>query len=408
MESLELPETMHADTEIQLRDSIRCPSCNSGKTRLIYRQNGFPVHSTLNMLTRGKAVKYPRGDIALFFCNKCGFIFNGKFDAGLLEYCSECEETQGFSPTFNTFAGKLAEQLVGRYGLENKNIIEIGCGKGEFLAMLCELGGNRGMGFDPAFVEGRIQSKSAERILFIKDYYSEKYRDYHADFICCRMTLEHIAKVGEFVWTIRKSIENRFDTILFLQVPDVTRILRECSFEDIYYEHCSYFSPGSLAGLLRRNGFDILDLYTGYQGQYLMVEARPTHGRLQDPWPMEDDLDALKEYASTFEGRLESKLRSWKNCLEGKNGSRTVLWGAGSKAVAFMTSLRVADKIEYVVDINPYRQGTFLPGSGREIVSPAFLREYDPQRVIVMNPVYMDEIRQELDRLSLTPELLSL
>ena len=58
-----------------------------------------------------------------------------------------------------------------------------------------------------------------------------------------------------------------------------------------------------------------------------------------------------------------------------------------------------------VVDINPHKHGKFLAGSGREIVSPEFLREYQPDTVIAMNPIYLEEIQRDLDRLGVKAEL---
>jgi hypothetical protein len=86
------------------------------------------------------------------------------------------------------------------------------------------------------------------------------------------MTLEHIAPTGDFVGTLRRAIGDRTGTLVFFQVPDTTRILADCAFEDIYYEHCSYFSPGSLARLFRHAGFEVLALSTEYQDQYLTID----------------------------------------------------------------------------------------------------------------------------------------
>ena len=44
----------------------------------------------------------------------------------------------------------------------------------------------------------------------------------------------------------------------------------------------------------------------------------------------------------------------------------------------------VKDELEFVVDINPHKHGQFLAGSGHEIVSPEFLREYKPDSVIAI------------------------
>jgi hypothetical protein len=58
----------------------------------------------------------------------------------------------------------------------------------------------------------------------------------------------------------------------------------------------------------------------------------------------------------------------------------------------------VQNEIEYVVDINPHRHGRFIPGTGQQIVAPSFLKDYQPDQVIAMNPVYLREIEEELAR----------
>ncbi|GAF94206.1 unnamed protein product, partial [marine sediment metagenome] len=80
----------------------------------------------------------------------------------------------------------MASRLIKRYNLYEKDIIEIGCGKGDFLLLLCELGNNRGFGFDPSYENERSNSEVAGQITFIRDFYSERYASYQADLIYCR------------------------------------------------------------------------------------------------------------------------------------------------------------------------------------------------------------------------------
>jgi hypothetical protein len=75
--------------------------------------------------------------------------------------------------------------------------------------------------------------------------------------------------------------------------------------------------------------------------------------------------------------------------------------------VAFLTTLGIRDEVQHVVDINPFRQGMYMPGTGQRIVAPESLREHRPDVVIVMNPIYEAEIRQDLDRMGLAPDLLA-
>ena len=152
-----------------------CPCCYSEGMTVFHRLENVPVNSVLNLKTRDQAVNFPRGDITLGFCESCGFISNVAFDSGLLEYSAEYESTQSFSPTYTTFARRQAKQLIERHNLHNKDLLEIGCGNGEFLTLLCDLGNNRGLGFDPAYKEGRVEERRGIHVKFIKDFYSEKY-----------------------------------------------------------------------------------------------------------------------------------------------------------------------------------------------------------------------------------------
>jgi len=387
-----------------------CPSCGEKNMERFYSVSAVPTNSCILLQTPEEAKAYPRGDIDLLFCNHCGFIFNEAFNASLTEYSGRYEETQGFSGTFNKFHRELAQRLIDQYDLHGKDVLEIGCGKGEFITLLSELGNNRGVGVDPGYRDDRDLGEAASNVTFVKDFYSEKYADYHADFVCCKMTLEHIKDTGKFLATVRRAIADQEETIVFFQIPDMTRILTQCAFEDIYYEHCSYFSAGSLARLFRASGFDVLDVSTEYENQYLTIEAKPSvRSRKKTTLPQEDDMAFLREQVASFPHRCKRKLDEWRHRLAkfAEKGEKVVLWGSGSKGVSFLTTLDASTAINYVVDINPYRQGYFMSGTGQEIVAPEFLKEYKPDVVIVMNPIYRNEIRRELMDMQLTPELLS-
>ncbi|MDL5502559.1 MAG: class I SAM-dependent methyltransferase, partial [Candidatus Methanoperedens sp.] len=120
------------------------------------------------------------------------------------------------------------------------------------------------------------------------------------DFLCCRMTLEHIYETADFIRTVKQSIEDKPDSIVFFQVPDVRRILKDMAFWDIYYEHCSYFSPGSLARLFRNNGFEVIDLWVDYDDQYIMLGARLGNGGTLNLFPAEEDMVQLKSQVDFF------------------------------------------------------------------------------------------------------------
>lgn len=386
----------------------RCPACGTNQTNIIYALEMLPVHSVRLLHSREEALQFPGGSMELAHCPACGFIFNSAYQPELQDYSAEYESTQAYSPTFNAFAQKLAENLIQRYDLHNKEIIEIGCGQGEFLSLLSELGKNHGIGFDPAFDQQRAAVSKNANVEIIPDYYSEKYTHIAADFVCCKMTLEHIRDVADFIGTVRRSIGNRPGTTVFFQVPDVARVLNEVAFWDIYYEHCSYFSLGSIARLFRSQSFEVENLWRGYGDQYLMIEARPADGPTTARLPEENDLEAIQKNVAAFQKRIPEVLNFWQKTVQDavSQGQKVVLWGSGSKGVAFLTTLGLCDSIEYTVDINPNKHGTYMAGTGQKVVAPEFMATYRPDLVILMNPLYEQEVREELSGFGITPKIL--
>ena len=383
-----------------------CYACGAPNPRALYTVDAVPVHSVLLMPSRDEALQYPRGRIELGFCPACGFIQNNAFDPSVHEYSTRYEETQGFSPTFTRFAEELARGLVERYGIRGKTVLEIGCGKGEFLSLLVELGDNRGIGIDPSLVPERLPASARNRILAVQDFYENHVNlTREADVVVCRHTLEHIQPVQDFIRLVREGIGNRRDVLVCFEVPDVARVLEENAFWDVYYEHCSYFSLGSLGRLFREAGFELLELYRDYGDQYLILVGRV--GTNGERFSGEESPKRLERMVALFEPRVQAALAAWRERLAAWRaaGRRVVLWGGGSKGVAFLTTLGLGEEVGYVVDINPYKQGMYMPGSGHEVVAPAFLEAYRPDVVIVMNPIYTEEIRAELARLGLEPEL---
>jgi SAM-dependent methyltransferase len=382
-----------------------CPNCeSSGRCRPFYEVRRVPTNSCLLIETRVRALDFPTGDIVLAVCSECGFIFNAAWASELTIYSDQYEETQGFSPTFNAFNRSIAEELVSSYDIRGKTVLEIGCGKGEFLSLICEAGDNRGIGYDPSFVPARRPSK--QDIRFVREFFTEKTCEIAPDLLCCKMTLEHIGPTYRFLRSVR-CVANHLDSLVYFQVPDVGRILKEGAFWDVYYEHCSYFSAASLEHLFIRTGFAVQNIWTGYGDQYLMILARPAEHGSNVTRGGEDGVAAIMEMCGSFAAAAARSRAAWVNRLRNwaAAGQRTVLWGSGSKAVAFLTTLGVHDEIEHVVDINPYRASKFLPVTGQRIVGPAFLREYRPDNVVIMNPIYLREVEQELARQRCEPRV---
>jgi SAM-dependent methyltransferase len=386
----------------------RCPSCESRALQLFYSVDNIPVNSCLVVDSREAGRAFPRGDLRIAVCEACGYITNTAFDLKRLRYDPTYEETQTFSSTFSAFEDDLIESLLTNHDLFGKTVVEIGCGKGTFLARMAELGGIHGIGIDPTSVHERLTGVAAENVTFLNEFYAEKHSSIPADFIACRHALEHIPDVAGFLRTVRNAVGNR-PTPIFFELPETLRVLRDTAYWDIYFEHCGYFTPGSLARAFEQQRFDVTDVRVGYDDQYLMLEAKTA----AYPGPrysvkLDQPADVVRE-CETFEQNVGEMLNAWHDYFEraGRLGKRTAIWGSGSKCVAFMTTLQIDEEIAAVTDINPYRHGKFLIGSGKQIVSPEQLRSERIDEVIVMNSIYRDEVAAKLESLGISTSVIT-
>lgn len=379
-----------------------CPSCGAGETELFYRVENVPTNSCILFETGEEALGCHRGEVALHFCGACGFIFNAAFDPTLTEYSGRYEETQGFSPTFSRFHRNLAAELIERHGLRGRDVMEIGCGKGEFLVLLSQLGENRGLGVDPGAIPERLHGVAgAERVKLVPEFFEPRHCEAEPDFLCCKMTLEHIPDTASFVSTIRAGLTEANGTVVFFQVPETYRILQQCAFEDIYHEHCSYFTEASLRRLFERCGFQVIRTAIEYDDQYLTIEAVPSS--LQTGQAGETPLAETAELVRTFPERVARHKEHWRAAVrQAAATGPVVLWGSGSKAVSFLTSLGIAAEVNCVTDINPNRHNHFMPGTGHRIVPPDHLVGLKPGMIIVMNRIYRDEIEEYVRKMEMS------
>lgn len=386
-----------------------CPVCESTDWKDFFKMSEIPIYCNIFQTDREAARNCSRGDIQLAFCSNCGFIGNSTFDVTQLEYTQQYENALDFSPRFQKYAQSLAARLVTQHNLYDKDIVEIGCGKGEFLISLCDLGNNRGVGFDPTYVALPEHDRMKGQVKFIQDLYSTKYADYPADFICCRHTLEHIQTPIELLESVRLAIGDKSETPIFFEVPNGLDTFENLSVWDIIYEHCCYFTPVSLAYAFAACGFTVNAIFEDFQHQFLCIEATPGEPVRAITSKQAQQVSELSHNISTFMTRFQRKVQMWQEqlqeiCAEKK---KIVVWGAGSKGVMFLNLLQMQEDIEYIVDINPRKHGMFVAGTGQKIVPPKFLQEYQPDVVIVMNSVYEDEIKSTCRELGLNSSFLT-
>jgi len=361
----------------------------------VLRIERLPVYCNVLWPDEQQARAAARGHLSLRYCGTCAHLFNAAFDPRLAEYTSAYDNSLHYSPWFNRYAEELATDLIQRHELRGKRIVEIGCGKGDFLRMVCARGDNWGFGFDRSFEPKRAEDVTPERVVFFQEFYNEGYAQRcRPDFLCCRHVLEHIQRPLDFLGAVRRTLDGRREVVFYCEVPNALFTLRDMGIWDLIYEHCDYFTLHGLITLFTRAGFDVIAGDESFGGQFIWVEARAGTGCADLSLTVGQTPAFLRRYAETFADQYRARVESWRTRLArmAQEGRRAVVWGGGSKGVTFLNVLQDYHDIRYVVDLNPHKQGRYIAGTAQQVVSPEFLRTYAATDVIVMNPAYLEEI----------------
>lgn len=402
-----------------------CPACGEGGLAPFLEIPRLPVYCNVLWRTRAEALDAPSGAMTLAACSACGHLYNTAFDPDLVDYTPDYENSLHVSPRFQSYAEELAEKLIADHDLHGADVVEIGCGKGEFLELLCRRGDNRGRGFDASY-DGRVDKLDGVELEIVRDYYSERHADHPADLICSRHVLEHIPEPLGFMRGVAAAARRAGTRCVFFEVPDGMWTLRDLGIWDLIYEHCSYFTAPSLARVFERAGLSAKRVYTSFGGQFLCIEAGTGAGLSSVAGRDSGAVAGLDSDAGADAGRdsgavavagpdreaaraevaslvagfrehYDAKVRDWNERLAeaAAAGRKLAVWGAGSKGVTFLNVMSDTRAVHAVIDINARKQGRFTPGTGHEVCAPEALAAMGIDTVLVMNPLYADEIAQQ-------------
>jgi hypothetical protein len=188
------------------------------------------------------------------------------------------------------------------------------------------------------------------------------------DVLLVRHVLEHAHDTrAALEWASKLVRPNGY---VALEVPDATRALERFDYTTVWEEHVLYFTPATLRGCLERNGFEIVALeshpYTLENSLVAIVQSGQA-ARTSPASSMEMIRGArfVREFPR-IRGRMYEQLR---------DQGRIAMLGAGHMTSGFVNLYGLADRIEFVVDDSPNKQGLFMPGSSLPILPSSELVE---------------------------------
>ena len=178
---------------------MKCPICQSVRIKNLLSIKEVPVICNLQYSSANDARRAPKWDIRLGSCQECSHIYNTDFDPNLVRYNQDYLNHLHHSPHFQKYSEGLANHLIERYELMNRDIIEIGCGDGYFTFMAKnKFKECYGVDISSLRLEQAIKhlkkKPDTKNIHFYKCDVDKglPFKDSFFDTVCCIAILEHV------------------------------------------------------------------------------------------------------------------------------------------------------------------------------------------------------------------------
>jgi hypothetical protein len=369
--------------------SARCPVCGH-HVAISFFAGGMQPLATLGWPTSEPEAKgMERLPLDFVQCPACTHVYNRSFKYGCVPYHDNPNRM------FNKgmiWEGHLAEtsRLLARMLPDRPNVIEIGCGEGHFIRRLSESStGGRFIGFDP-----NTSAESGHLVEFYSRLF-EPFEDVAAfapDMLIVRHVLEHFTELAGLLeplaWVASQQGKPCW---LFAEVPCIDRVFETGRVSDFYYEHVSHFTTRSFVTLLQRLG-ELRTMGHGYDGEVVYGLVR-----LDTP----ENMKSVARQASVFaEDACSSAERISRQLGElAESGAMVAIWGGTGKSAAFMHHFGVdAARFPLVVDSDPDKVGTFVPGTGQRILFRDALKGMSVDVVIIPTQWRAKDIIAEMAR----------
>jgi hypothetical protein len=318
-------------------------------------------------------------DLDIFQCPGCGLV---QLDTEPVPYFREVIRAVGVSAEMKAFRRAQFQAFVRQNGLAGKKLIEIGCGRGEYLSLLRETAADA---YGLEWGEDAVKDCTADGLPVARGFVDGEHcripgAPFHGFAIIS--FFEHLPEPN----TVLRGIANNLtrDAVGLVEVPNFDMILRSHMFSEFMRDHLFYFTRRTLATTLELNGFEVQEIGEVWHGYILSAVVRKRS-------PL--DLAAFTAHQSKLKAELDEFVGRY---------PRVAAWGAGHQALAILALMGLGGKLRYVVDSAAFKQGKLTPVSHVPIVAPDALRSDPVDAVLIMAGSFSDEIarivRQQFDR----------
>jgi len=310
-------------------------------------------------------------DLDLSQCSACGLV---QLLGEPVPYFREVVRAAAFSPEMRGFRLEQFRGFADHHDLMGRKVLEVGCGAGEYLALMREVGLDaHGLEYSATSVaKCRSAGLPAFRGFVDRPRQTIPGGPYAAFLILG--FLEHMPRPVSCLRGVANNLTE--GAVGLVEVPNFEMIAARGMFSEFIADHLTYFTKATLGQTLAIGGFDLLDCRPVWHDYILSAVVRKRTAI---------DLSHL----TIYQQRITDEIATF---LDRFASRRVAIWGAGHQSLAVISLLSLQDRVSYVVDSAPFKQGLFTPASHIAIVPPTRLRDEPMDGVLVMAASYSDEV----------------
>ena len=347
----------------------KCISCKGSLHELMKIEN-MPT-SAQDIPTKEELDKDSGIEVSLCVCEDCGLV-QLKNDA--VYYYRDVIRAGGYSTTMEALRKSQYKHFIEFASLEGKKIIEVGCGRGEFLGMLSDFP-VEGYGTEHKKDLVEIAKKAGLRV--DEDFPESEdhiFKNGPFDAFMSFNFLEHQPHPRTYLKAIYNNLGD--EGYGLITVPSFEYIMEQNSFYEIIPDHIAYYSFESLTHLLNICGFEVLEKETVNRDTISMIVKKRKLPDICGIISKKNDIatevvETVKKYAKA---------------------GKIAIWGASHQGFTLCATTGIADYVDCIIDSAPFKQGKYAPASHIPIISPDEARKRKLEAIIIVAPGYTNEI----------------
>jgi SAM-dependent methyltransferase len=311
-----------------------------------------------------------------------------------------------FSPMLLAHSKDHVDGLVAARGLgPDSLVVELASNDGYLLKQFLPHG-VRVLGVDPAPDQAAAAREAG--VPTVEEFFgvdvARRLREEHgpADVVIANNVMAHVPELNDFVGGIAALLAD--DGLATVENPWVKDLIDHGEFDTIYHEHFCYYSCTSVDALVRRHGMFLNDVeyFPDLHGGTLrwhIGKVEQVSDRARDLLRAEHEagVDTFAYYED-FAHRVEQTRSELVAMLEGlkADGARIAAYGAAAKGSTMVNYVGLGSQLlDFVVDRNTYKHGTFMPGVHLPVRPVEALLEDQPDYCLILAWNFTDEIVQQ-------------